>query len=107
VYADAGLRVLFDHPRLRDRYGCQAPGGGFVLNAVGCHDFLARADLIRSKLSTAAHISVGGPARGTETAANYLRNHPQGDLRNVLIVFGQVCFVAGYNKTTSCVSDAR
>lgn len=78
-YRDLGLRVLFHHPRMKDRYGTVLPGGEFVLNAVACHDFLRRADLARSKLATAAHISVGGPPRGTETAASCLRNHPQGD----------------------------
>ena len=103
-YEDAGLRTLFHHPRLQDRFGTVVPGGRFVLNAVGCHDFLERSSRTRTRLASLLHISCGGPARGTELTANYLRNHPQGDIRNVMVVDGRLCLVAGYNKSSSIVS---
>ena len=104
-YRDLGLRALFHHPRLKDRYGCATSGGGFILNAVACHGWLQEADIVRSLLVAAAQISAGGFSRGTEVAASFLRNHPQGDIRNVMIILGQICFVAGYNKTSSSVSN--
>jgi hypothetical protein len=103
-YETMGLRALFQHPRLKDRFGCMLPGDRFVLNAVACHDFLRRSSLARTKLATLLHISGGGPARGTEITANYLRNHPQGDIRNVKIINGELCLVGGYNKSSSAVS---
>ena len=104
-YEHLGLRVLFHHPRLKDRYGCMVSPEKFVPNAVACYDFLQRASLARSKLATATHISVGGPARGTEFTAQFLRNHPQGDVRHVKIIEGDICLVSGYNKTSSMVSS--
>ena len=106
-YGDRGLKVLFHHPRLKDRYGCVLPDGTFRFNAFACHEFLRLASLARSKLATAVHVSIGGPPRGTEIVANYLRNHPQGDRRNVKIVDGDLCLVGGYNKTSSVVSTLR
>jgi hypothetical protein len=102
-YEHLGLRALFHHPRLKNRYGCMVSHDKFITNAVACHDFLQRASLARSKLATATHISVGGPARGTEFTAQFLRNLPQGDIRHVKVVEGDLCLVAGYNKTSSMV----
>lgn len=105
-YKDLGLRALFHHPRLKDRYGCMVSRNKFIPNVAACHEFLRRAYQARCKLATATHISVGGPARGTEFAAQFLRNHPQGDTRNVKIIEGDICLVAGYNKTSSVVSSS-
>lgn len=102
-YEHLGLRALFHHPRLKDRYGCMVSHDKFVPNPVACHDFLKLASLVRSKLATATHISAGGPARGTEFTAQFLRNLPQGHIRHVKIVEGDICLVAGYNKTSSMV----
>jgi hypothetical protein len=104
-YENVGLRALFHHSRLKDRYGRMVSPEKFVPNAAACHEFLRRATLARSKLATATHISVGGPARGTEFTAQFLRNHPQGDFRHVKIIEGDLCLVAGYNKTSSMVSS--
>jgi hypothetical protein len=104
-YEYVGLQALFNHPRLKNRYGCMVSNQKFIPNAVACHEFLRRASLARSKLATATHISVGGPARGTEFTAQFLRNHPQGDSRNVKVIEGDLCLVAGYNKTSSMVSS--
>jgi len=103
-YEDAGLRALFHHPRLKDRFGSMLPGDKFILNAVGCHDFLRRSSLARTKLATLLHISVGGPARGTEFMAHNLRNQPQADIRNVRVIDGEICLVGGYNKSSGAVS---
>jgi len=103
-YEHLGLKILLHHPRFKDRYGYMVSQDKFIPNAVACHEFLRRASLVRSKLATATHISVGGPARGTELTAHYLRNHPQGDIRNVKVVDGDLCLVAGYNKSSGAVS---
>lgn len=105
-YEDVGLRALFHHPRMKERYGCMR-SGQFIPNAFAMHDFLYRSSIARAKLTTAIHISIGGPARGTELSANYLRNHPQGDIRNVRIIDGDICLVGGYNKSTSVVRVLR
>ena len=104
-YEDAGLRALFHHPCLQGRYGTMLPCGRFVLNVVGCNDFLERCSHARTKLATLLHISCGGPARGTEFTSHYLRNHQQGDLRNVKVVDGRLCLVGGYNKSSSIVGS--
>lgn len=103
-HEDTGLRTLLHHPRLKDRFATVLPGGRFVLNAVACHDFLYRASAARRKLASLLHISGGGPARGTEFTSHFLRNHPQGDSRNVKVVNGEICLVGGYNKSSSLVS---
>lgn len=104
-YEDLGLRVLFEHPRLKGRYGCvRSSDQKLILNAIACQDFFQRANEIRTKLASACHISLGGPPRGSEFAANYLRNHPSGDIRNVRFVFSTLCFVSGYNKSSMTVS---
>lgn len=104
AYEDAGLRALFHHPRLKDRYGTMLAGDNLVINAVACHEFLRQSSDIRTKLATLLHISTGGPARGTEFTAFYLRNHPQADIRNVRVVNGEICLVGGYNKSSGIVS---
>jgi len=101
---DAGLTALFHHPRLKDRFGYMLPNDKLILNAAACHNFLQRSSLARTKLATLIHISGGGPARGTEITANFLRNHPQGEIRNVRVVNGEICLVGGYNKTSGMVS---
>ena len=104
-YEDAALNTLFHHPCLKGRFGAMLSGGNFILNAVGCHDFLRRSSLVRSKMATLLHISGGGPARGTEFTSSYLRNHPQGDIRNVKVIDDELCLVGGYNKTSGIVSS--
>ena len=103
-YEDAGINVLLNHPRLRNRYAFVRGEDELVLNVVACHEFLRRAEDARSKLASACHISIGGPPRGSEFVANYLRNHPQGDIRNVIFIFNCLCLIAGYNKSSQAVS---
>ena len=103
-YEGLGLKALMHHPRLRGRYGHMVSRDQFIPNAVACQDFLQRASVARSKIAVATHISVGGPARGTEFSAQCLRNHPQGDIRHLKIIDGSICLVSGYNKTSSMVS---
>jgi hypothetical protein len=104
-YEDLGLKVLFEHPRLRGRYGCvRSSDQKLILNTIACQDFFRQASEIRSKLASACHISLGGPPRGTEFPANYLKNHPGGDVRNVRFIFSTLCFVSGYNKSSLSVS---
>ena len=98
-----GLRALFHHPRLKGRFG-SVVSGQFILNAVGCHDFLRRSEFVRSILAPLLHMSPGGTSWGTEFAALYLRNSPQGDIRNVRVIDGELCLIGGYNKTSSRVS---
>ena len=106
-YQDMGVNVLLNHPRLCNRFAFVRGKDELILNVVACHDFLRRAEEARSMLASACHIALGGPPRGSEFAANYLRNHPQGDARNVNFIFGSLCFVSGYNKTSQSVSTHR
>jgi len=103
-YESLGLKILFHHPRFKDRYGCMVSQDKFIPNTVACHEFLRISELSMTKLATATHISIGGPWRGTEGASSHLRNHPQGDVRNVKVIDGDICFVGGYNKSSSMVS---
>ena len=103
-YENLGLKILFHHPRFKDRYGCMVSQDKFIPNTVACHEFLRLSELSTTKVAVATHISIGGPWRGTECMTHFLRNHPQGDIRNVKIVDGDICLVAGYNKSSSAVS---
>jgi hypothetical protein len=103
-YKSMGIKALFNHPRLSGRYGFIRNGDKVVMNPVACQDFLHRAHEARTKLGSACHISLGGPPRGSEFTSNCLKNHPQGDRRNVLFINGGLCFVSGYNKTSQAVS---
>lgn len=104
-YEDAGVNVLLNHPRLCNRFAF-VRGDKLVMNVVACHDFLHRAQEARSRLASACHIALGGPPWGSEFAANYLRNHPRGDVRNVNFLCGSLCFVSGYNKSSQVVSGS-
>jgi len=103
-YRHHGLKILLRHPWFKDRYGCMVSGGIFIPNAVACHDFLRRASHITSKFATDLYISPGGFPRGTELTSHTFRNLPQGNPRNIRILGGALCLVAGYNKTTGLVS---
>jgi hypothetical protein len=37
-YEDAGLRVIFSHPYLKDQFSSMHSGSRFIINAVGCHE---------------------------------------------------------------------
>ena len=89
-YEEAGINVLLNHPRLCNRFAFVRGGDELVMNVVACHDFLRRAEHARSKLASACHTSLGGPPRGSEFAANYVRNHPRGDVRHVNFIFGSL-----------------
>lgn len=102
-YEDVGLKILLHHPQFKGRYGSMVSDTKFVPDVVACHDFLKRASAVMTKIATLFHIGLGNPARGTESTSQYLRNHPQGDARNVKIINGELCLVGGYNKSSSLV----
>lgn len=104
-YEDLGLKVLFEHPRLEGRYGCvRSSDKKLVMNAVACQDFLERSEETKTKCASALHISLGGPPRGSEIAPYRIRNHPGGDIRNARFIYSNLCFAAGYNKSSQSVS---
>jgi len=103
-YQDRGLNLILNHPGLKDRYGCMVANGKFIPNVVACHDFLRQSSEADTKAAVLFHIGLGSPARGTESTSQYLRNHPQGNIRNIKIVDGDLCVVGGYNKSSSVVS---
>jgi len=103
-FEDKGVNALLNHPYLCNRYAFVRGEDELVMNVVACHDFLRRTELIRTMLANLAHISYGGAARASEFVANYFRNHPHGDIRNLMFIFGSLCFVSGYNKTSQAVS---
>lgn len=104
-YQDCGLNVLLHHPYFKDRYGCMVADGQFIPNAVACHDFLRQSSEVDSMIAVLFHTGLGSPGRGTESTSQFLRNHPQGNIRNIKIVEGRLCVVGGYNKSSSMVSS--
>ena len=71
-YKYLGLKALLNHPRLKEQYRCMVSQDKFVPNTVACNNFLQRASVARTKLAVATHISMGGPAQGTEYTSQYL-----------------------------------
>lgn len=103
-YQDSGLNVILNHPCFEGRYGCMVADGVFIPNAVACHEFLQKSSEADAKIAVLFHSGLGSPSRGTESTSQCLRNHPQGNIRNVKIVGGDLCVVGGYNKSSSMVS---
>ena len=103
-YQNCGINVILNHPRFKDRYGCMVADSKFIPNVDACHEFLRKSNEVDSKTAVLFHSSLGSPGRGTESTSQCLRNHPQGNIRNVKIVNGDLCVVGGYNKSSSMVS---
>lgn len=104
---DVMLNALVNNPMLRETCFVKASPSEVKINPAECHKFLRKCADLRLLLFSAMHISSGGPGRGTEIASHTLRNPPAGDIRNVQIIGGRLCFVGGYNKTSHLVSLAR
>lgn len=103
-YEETLARLIFGHQEMSRKYGTITSDGSFVLNHPRCYKFLEEAASIRSMLGTLLHICTPGPYRGTEYAATCICNTVQGNIRNVKIIFGRLCLVSGYNKTSTAVS---
>jgi len=103
-YEDCGLNVILNHPFFKHRYGCMVADGHFIPNVVACHEFLRQSSEADKITAVLFHFGLGSPGRGTESTSQCLRNHPQGDIRNVRIIRGDLCVVGGYNKSSSMVS---
>lgn len=103
-YQDRGLNLILNHPGLKNRYGCMVSKGKFIPNVLACHDFLRQSSEADKRGAVLFHIGLGSPGRGTESISQCLRNHPQGNIRNIKIVDGDLCVVGGYNKSSSVVS---
>jgi len=103
---DVMLDIIINHDLLRGQYIVDTGGDNLSFNPVACHELLQQFANLRALLFSAAHISSGSPGRGTEIASQHLRNAPGGDVRNVKLIGGKICFVGGYNKTTHQVRDA-
>lgn len=101
------VKVIFEHQEMRRKYGTVTSDGKFVLNHPSCYKFLEEVAHIRSMLGTLLHICTPGPYRGTEYAATCIRNAANGNIRNVKVIFGRLCFVSGYNKTSSVVCSPQ
>ena len=98
------LDTLLNSPRLCGTCFIKAGPYKVKINPVECHKFLQKCADLRLLLFSAVHISSGGPGRSPEIASQTLQNSPAGDIRNVQIIGGQLCFVRGYNKTSHLVS---
>lgn len=105
-YEQTLVKHIFNHQEMGRKYGTVTSDGRFVLNHPSCHKFLEEAVSIRSLLGTLLHICTSGPYRGTEYAATCIRNTANGNIRNVKVIFGRLCLVSGYNKTSSMVSSS-
>ena len=104
-YEKTLVKLVFEHKEMRRKYGTVTSDGRFVLNHPSCYKFLEEVTSIRSELGTLLHICTPGPYRGTEYAATCVRNAANGNIRNVKVIFGRLCLVSGYNKTSSTVSS--
>lgn len=102
---DLMLDVLVDHERFAGQYVFDTGNGGISFNPAACHELLQRFAQLRALLFSAVHISSGSPGRGSELLSQHLRNAPGGDVRNVKLICGRICFVGGYNKTTHQVRE--
>jgi len=100
-------KLILSHPSLGKKLGTVTAEGKLVLNHTWCFEFLQEMESIRSLLGTLLHISTSGPYRGTEYAATCLRNTPEGNSRNIKAIYGRLCIVSGYNKTSSAVSPSH
>lgn len=96
--------LIFRHPMLSKEFAAVNSDQELVLNLPRCHKFLEQVASIRSALGTLLHICTPGPYRGTEYAATCVRNTANGNVRNVQVIFGRLCLVSNYNKTSSVVS---
>jgi len=101
---DVMLDAMVNHPAFRDRCFVRTGPTEVGINAAGCYEFLRRCANHRMILFPLMHIGSGSPGRGTEIAAQCFRNSPGGDVRNVQVLLGRLCFVGGYNKTSHQVS---
>ena len=101
---DVMLRALVDHPTFRNRCFIKTSPTEVIPNPSGCYEFLQQCAALELLLFSLVHTSSGGPGRGTEVVAQCLRNSQGGDIRNVQVLLGQLCFVGGYNKTSYQVS---
>jgi hypothetical protein len=102
---DVMLDVLAEHERFRGRYFLDTGREEVVCVPGPCHELLRRFAQLRTLLFCAVHIASGSPGRGSELISHHLRNAPGGDVRNVKLIDGRVCFVGGYNKTTHQVRN--
>lgn len=102
---DVMLNIFLTHERFRGRYLIDMGNGKFGHNQTACTELMLQFAHLDALLFVAIHTSCGPPPRGTEAATLHLRNAPGGDIRNVKIIRGKVCFVGGYNKTTHQVRN--
>ena len=102
---DIMLDVLAHHESFRNRYFFDTGNGNLSFRPEPCFELLERFARLRALLFSAIHFSSGSPARGSEILSQSLRNQPGGDVRNVQLIDGKICFVGGYNKTTHQVWD--
>jgi hypothetical protein len=106
-YDQTLAKLIFGHQEMSRKYGMVTSDGKLVLNHPSCYRFLEEVALIRSALGTLLHICTSGPYRGTEYASTCIRNTADGNPRNVKVIFGRLCLVSGYSKTSSIVSSSQ
>ena len=96
--------LILNHHSLGKKLGTVTAEGKMILKHNWCSNFLKEMESIRSLLGTLLHISTSGPYRGTEYAATCLRNTPEENSRNIKAIYGRLCIVSEYNKTSSVSS---
>ena len=103
-YEQTLAKLIFRHPEMSRKYGTVMLDGRLALNHPACHKFLEEVASIRLVLGTLLHICTSGPYWGTEYAATCVQNTANGNVQNVKVIFGRLCLVSGYNKTSTSVS---
>ncbi|TFK64806.1 hypothetical protein BDN72DRAFT_861097 [Pluteus cervinus] len=102
-YPDA-LQYLLKHPALFSKYAYIRDDQICWLRPP-CITLRKSIYELQCKLLVAMHLTSGAPARGTELAAQLIRNLGCGTIRNVFITFNILFFRGSYNKSTS-LTDA-
>lgn len=98
---DLLLRTVLDNAKISGRFHFINQNGQVVWKAAPCFEYLEYCEAFEMSLFSAAQVTVGEPARGTEFASHCLRNIAGGSIRNVFIIFQYFCFMGTFNKSAS------
>jgi hypothetical protein len=97
---DILLKAVLDDPSLSGRFHFRDAANNIVWKAAPCLAYLDRCEAFEMRLFSAAHTTVGEPARGTEFASHIIRNISAGTIRNVFALFQYFTLMGTFNKSS-------
>lgn len=97
---DILLKAILDDPSLSGRFHFRDPSSNIVWKAAPCLAYLDRCEAFEMMLFSAAHATVGEPARGSEFASHTIRNISAGTIRNIFVVFQYFALMGTFNKSS-------